>query len=75
MYNTSEHPYSPSAPASVHTSDYTLDLPSQGWDGVVMSAMEQWLQDVTRTQLHKFLVGMAPVKRCVHYLSRRIAEV
>ena len=29
----------------------------------MMAAGEQWLQDVARTQLHKFLVGMAPIKR------------
>jgi hypothetical protein len=34
-----------------------------------MSAAQEWLQDITRTQLHKFLVGMAPVKRVCKIVS------
>ena len=41
----------------------------QGWDGVTMSAAKEWLQDITQSQLHKFLTGMAPVKRVAKVLS------
>lgn len=41
----------------------------QGWDGVAMSAAKEWLQDITRTQLHKFLTGMAPIKRVANVVS------
>ena len=36
---------------------------------MALAATQEWLQDITRTQLHKFLTGMAPVKRIVKIVS------
>lgn len=37
----------------------------EGWDGIGIAAATEWLQHIARTQAHKFLTGVAPIRSVV----------
>ncbi|GIL88933.1 hypothetical protein Vretifemale_16845 [Volvox reticuliferus] len=37
----------------------------QGWDGLGAAVLREWLNDIARTQAHKFITGLAPINAVV----------